>query len=411
MNIVEIRVAGRYKLGSHISTGGYSEVYQGRNVHSGEDVAIKLEDQKNRYPQVIYEGQLIQQLQGGKGIPGVYWCGHDGDYNILVMELLGENQLKNLQTCGNKLSYKTTLMLADQALQIMEHIHTKGIVHRDINPENFLMGYEANYHLLHLIDFGLAKRYIDPKTGEHIPSKTGKSLLGKPQFASLNSHAGCEMSRRDDLESLSYMLLFQLKGCLPWTQENESSKSRYELIAKIHETKSAFNFSSDKAPADVPKEFFNFVQIARDLKFDEQPPYLKIRRMFKELFVRSSYEFDYVYDWFQIPMKDILKDNIIRLDEVLDEDDDVLSKNEEELLAKIMKDYEQNPEILEFDLSQIKEQQKKFQQISNDDTINDRAIVSPNKKNEEENKRVNKTGGNKKNKKPSKKNQDNCKVF
>jgi len=73
------------------------------------------------------------------------------------------------------------------------------------------MGYEANYHLLHLIDFGLAKRYIDPKTGVHIPSKTGKSLLGKPQFASLNSHAGSEMSRRDDLESLSYMLLFLVK--------------------------------------------------------------------------------------------------------------------------------------------------------------------------------------------------------
>jgi len=91
MNIVEIRVAGRYKLGSHISTGGYSEIYQGRNVHSGEDVAIKLEDQKNRYPQVIYEGQLIQRLQGGKGIPGEYWCGHDGDYNILVMEILGDN--------------------------------------------------------------------------------------------------------------------------------------------------------------------------------------------------------------------------------------------------------------------------------------------------------------------------------
>lgn len=413
MNIVEIRIAGRYKLGAHIGTGGYSEVYQGRNVHSGEDVAIKLEDQKNRYPQVIYEGQLIQQLQGGKGIPGVYWCGHDGDYNILVMELLGDNLAKLLKTCGNKLSYKTTLMLADQALQIMEHIHTKGIIHRDINPENFLMGYDANYHLLHLIDFGLAKRFIDPKTGEHIPSKTGKSLLGKPQFASQNSHKGNEMSRRDDQESLSYMLLYLLKGCLPWTidNENNTNMSKYDIVNKLYDTKNSFNFSPDKAPSDVPKEFFNLVELARGLKFDEQPPYLKIRRMFKELFVRSYYEFDYVYDWFLIPMKTILKEKIMRLDEVLDEDDDIQLKNEEELLAKIMKDYEQNPEILEFDLSQIKEQQKKFQQISNDDTINDRAIVPSNKKKEDDNKRVNKTGGKKTNKKATKKNQENCNLF
>jgi serine/threonine protein kinase len=114
MNIVEIRVAGRYKLGSHIGTGAYSDVYRGKNVHSSEDVAIKLEDQKNRYPQVIYEGQLIQQLQGGKGIPGVFWCGHDGDYNILVMELLGDNLNRLLQMTGNKFSYKTVLMIADQ---------------------------------------------------------------------------------------------------------------------------------------------------------------------------------------------------------------------------------------------------------------------------------------------------------
>ena len=373
MNLVEIRVAGRYKLGTHVGTGAYSEVYQGnyifskikgKNVHSGEEVAIKLEDQKNRYPQVIYEGQLIQQLQGGYGMPGVYWCGHDGDYNVLVMELLGDN-LENLsKLCGSKLTLKTVLMLADQALQILEFIHTKGIVHRDIKPDNFLLGSEKNYHLVHLIDFGLAKRYIDPKSGEHIALKTGKSLLGKPLFTSLNSHEGSEMSRRDDLESLGYVLLYLLKGCQPWSsiESDHPKATKYENIASIYESKKS-NCIGSKTPKDVPKEFFKQVEMARELKFDETPPYQRIRRMFKELFVRSYYDFDFIYDWILIPMQKQLTDKVARQDVQLDDTDDTMIKEEEDQLRQMMREYEENPLAIEFDLKAIKEEQKKFQLI------------------------------------------------
>ena len=124
------------------------------------------------------------------------------------------------------------------------------------------MGYEQNYHLLHLIDFGLAKKYIEPKTGEHIAAKSGKSLLGKPAFTSLNSHEGLEMSRRDDLESLAYVLLYMLKGCLPWTGPDgtEVAANKYDQISRIYEAKKSFNFA-DKTPGDVPQGKFFFLRV------------------------------------------------------------------------------------------------------------------------------------------------------
>lgn len=97
-----------------------------------------------------------------------------------------------------------------------------------------------------------------------------------------------------------------LKGCLPWTNLDgvDNTSTKYDQISRVYEAKKSFSFQ-EKTPGDVPQEFFNFVQMSRALKFDELPPYLKMRRMFKELFVRSYYEFDYVYDWFLVPMRKV----------------------------------------------------------------------------------------------------------
>jgi len=165
---------------------------------------------------LLYETKLYKILNGGAGIPSVHWFGVEGDYNAMVMDLLGSS-LEDLFTfCKRKFSLKTVAMIADQMIQRVEFLHNNHFLHRDIKPDNFLIGVNKKQHQVNMIDFGLAKRYRDPKTGEHIPYRDNKSLTGTARYASVNTHLGIEQSRRDDLESIGFILVYFLKGSLPW---------------------------------------------------------------------------------------------------------------------------------------------------------------------------------------------------
>lgn len=290
---MEPRVGNKYRLGRKIGSGSFGEIYLGTNIQTNEEVAIKLENVKTKHPQLLYEAKLYRILQGGTGIPNIRWFGVEGDYNVLVMDLLGPSLEDLFNFCSRKFSLKTVLMLADQMINRIEFVHSKSFLHRDIKPDNFLMGLGRRANQVYIIDFGLAKKYRDTATHQHIPYRENKNLTGTARYASVNTHLGIEQSRRDDLESLGYVLMYFLRGSLPWQGlKAGNKKQKYE---KISEKK--VSTSIEALCRGYPTEFASFFHYCRSLRFDDKPDYAYLKRIFRDLFIREGFQFDYVFDW------------------------------------------------------------------------------------------------------------------
>ncbi|KAG5559170.1 hypothetical protein RHGRI_008925 [Rhododendron griersonianum] len=294
---MEPRVGNKFRLGRKIGSGSFGEIYLGTNIQTNEEVAIKLENVKTKHPQLLYESKLYRILQGGTGIPNVRWFGMEGDYNVLVMDLLGPSLEDLFNFCSRKLSLKTVLMLADQMINRVEFVHSKSFLHRDIKPDNFLMGLGRRANQVYIIDFGLAKKYRDTTTHQHIPYRENKNLTGTARYASMNTHLGIgiciEQSRRDDLESLGYVLMYFLRGSLPWQGlKAGNKKQKYE---KISERK--VSTSIEALCRGYPTEFASYFHYCRSLRFDDKPDYAYLKRIFRDLFIREGFQFDYVFDW------------------------------------------------------------------------------------------------------------------
>lgn len=286
-------MGNKYRLGRKIGSGSFGDIYLGKNVTNGDEHAIKLESVKTKHPQLIYESKLYKLLAGGDGVPRVKYFGVEGDYNVMVMDLLGPSLEDLFNFCCRKFSVKTVLLLADQMISRIEFVHARNFIHRDIKPDNFLMGLGRKGNQVYIIDFGLAKKYRDPTTRQHIPYRENKNLTGTARYASINTHLGIEQSRRDDLESLGYVLMYFNRGSLPWQgMRAATKKQKYEKI-------------SDKkmsTPIDVlcrgyPGEFNTYLNYTRSLRFDDKPDYAYLRQLFRNLFQRDGYTYDYVFDW------------------------------------------------------------------------------------------------------------------
>ena len=288
----------RYSLDSKhlLGKGSFGSIYCGKNMNSNEEVAIKIEPVNTEQPQLIYEYKIYKILEGGIGFPKIYKYKTEKNYNILVMELLGDS----IETIFNKaqkhFSLLTCIMIVDQILSRVEFMHSKNLLHRDIKPDNFLIGKGKKANIIYAIDFGLSKKYRESKTGLHIPYRDGKELTGTARYASINTHMGVEQSRRDDIESLGYMMVYLMKGRLPWQGKvNSNPKKRYDEIKKMK-----VNIKLSELCHNLPKECVKFIQYARDMKFEDKPNYKYLKDLLKKMAARIGQKIDTSkFDWIE----------------------------------------------------------------------------------------------------------------
>mmetsp|Transcript_133161 Transcript_133161/g.231416 ORF Transcript_133161/g.231416 Transcript_133161/m.231416 type:complete len:351 (-) Transcript_133161:120-1172(-) len=291
--------SGRYEVEKKLGAGCFGEVWRGRIAETKEEVAVKFEDVQGHALQLEHESDVLKLLAKPTRPQGVADClyfGREGRYHCMVMELLGKSLEERMQGCGNKFNARTVSLVGEQVLHRIEYLHSKGIVHRDIKPENFMFGIGPKIHHLYLIDFGLSKKYFDVK---HVQIRTKLSLTGTARYASINAHRGIEQSRRDDLEAIGHMLIYFLRGALPWS--GLEAKTQEEKYRKIREKK------EEVALKDLchgyPEAFSEYLQITRNLEFKERPAYVDLRKMFhdvrdKEASRTGTAIEDHSYQWF-----------------------------------------------------------------------------------------------------------------
>ncbi|KAK8848220.1 hypothetical protein M9Y10_019276 [Tritrichomonas musculus] len=285
---------GRYVIKQKLGAGSFGEIHRGEDKETGQSVAIKLESVKAHVPQLSYESKLYNIFKNGVNIPKFYWFGTESSHNSMVIELLGKS-LEDIsaQFPRHRLSLKTVLMLADQMLSAVQYLHLMNFIHRDIKPDNFVMGIGKNSNKVFIIDFGLSKKYRDPHTHQHIKYTERKDLTGTARYASLAALKGIEQSRRDDLEALGFVWLYLLRGDLPWMGlDAHNRRQKYDRICQVKEETSFESLCSG-----FPDEFVRYFYNVRSLRFVEEPDYSHFRKMFRKLFIRLGYVYDYAYDW------------------------------------------------------------------------------------------------------------------
>lgn len=270
---------GRYLLERRLGGGCFGEVWHGRDQQTEEEVAIKLESSGSRHlclEHEVYILSLLAKPSLPQGFTRCYFNGSEGPYLCMVTELLGLSLEGQMRECGGVFAVSTTVLIAEQALQRIEYLHSKSFIHRDIKPENFLCGIGDKAHHLYLIDFGLSKKYF---SGAHIKKRESINFAGTAAFVSLNTHRGLEQTRRDDLEALGHMLIYFLRGKLPWS--GLQAINQEEKFKRIKKTKELVVV--DDLCAGFPDAFNTLLKTARGLKFKERPSYGYLRRLFNDL--------------------------------------------------------------------------------------------------------------------------------
>ena len=279
----------KYKAIKKLGEGSFGKVYKAE--YNGDYYAIKMENKSKEQGLLELEATIMSYLKG-PNIPFIKSYGYSGDFNVLVMQLL-DKSLEDLINKYNTFSIKTVAILGYQMVNILQYIHDRHIIHRDIKPDNFVMGAQEDNAKLYILDFGLAKKYRSSRTLVQYPYVKKKKLTGTARYASIHALEAYEQSRRDDLESVGYVLMYFLRGNLPWQGLKVRSKEdRYKkILEKKKET------SSQDLCKDFPHEFFEYVDYSKNLEYEENPDYDFLRQKFLDVLKGLNEEMDYIYDW------------------------------------------------------------------------------------------------------------------
>ena len=282
-----------YTLTEKIGEGSFGMIYKAES--KSDLVAFKFEKPRPNHISLLDLEYKIMKELAGKGIPKVFKYIPGSDYSIMILELLGKS-LENLMksTENKKFSTKTVAMLGKEMITLIEIIHNKNYIHRDIKPDNFATGYTSQKEL-YILDFGLAKKYRSSKTLKHNSFVKNKKLTGTARYASINALSGYEQSRRDDLEAIGYVLLYFLRGNLPW--QGMLVRNKEERYSKILEKKRLT--TAEELCKGFPKEFCTYIDYTRNLGFEEEPKYEHLRNLFDVIIKGLGEECDYRYDWIE----------------------------------------------------------------------------------------------------------------
>ena len=291
-DLIKKTIFGKYKILKLIDKGSFGRIFKGINIITKELVAIKAEDWKIKGDFLESEAYFLYHLKNF-GIPEIKTFGVFKKYKILVQNLLGEN-LEHIFSKGlYNPNFKDICMVAIQLIDRLEFIHSKYVVHRDLKPENLMIDLETGT-IIYLIDFGMAKKYRSGKTKKHIKFCLYNKFSGTLRYCSTNGARGAELSRRDDLESAGYALIYlSQRGYLPWmgyVAKNKSDKYIYNYLTKK-------NMKEEVLCKYLPKQFCQYMKYVRSLNFEDDPDYNYLRWLFVELLIYFKCKNDLKFSW------------------------------------------------------------------------------------------------------------------
>ena len=288
-------IFNKYVIKRKLGQGSFGSIYEAQSKYSNKLYAVKLEDMKQEQYILEDESSFLSYINIPR-IPKLKSFGYSGSYIILVMELLGKSLDKIFNELpSRKMSVRCVCNIAYQLISIFEIIHSCNIIHRDIKPANIAIGREEKSKYIYVLDFGLSKNYKSSKTNKHFPFIQNNKLIGNARYSSINALYGGTQSRRDDLESLGYVLVYLLLGRLPW--QGHISHSKEDKYYKIKEIKKGT--SAQKLCEGLPPQFEEYINYTRNLKYTEDPNYNYLKELFLKVLKNYNYEFDYFYDWDQ----------------------------------------------------------------------------------------------------------------